>query len=187
MFARKAYTMGHMKKNISILIGIVVLFAVLYGGQSLMKDRKQAEVSDVASSTATQVVLGSVMRVFEGEHVLEYTFGIPETATTTIGMDGALVRVVDTGNPLVTLYFSYEGGRGYSPIDYIDNVIAPHVAIINPTSTSTIGGYEWQGAESEGSEWYIAPVLNGEWLIVVENKKSVHDIAVDTLNSIEVK
>ncbi len=67
MFARKAYTMGHMKKNISILIGIVVLFAVLYGGQSLMKDRKQAEVSDVASSTATQVVLGSVMRVFEGE------------------------------------------------------------------------------------------------------------------------
>lgn len=179
--------MGHMKKYITILIGLVVLFAVLYGGRFLMKDRNQAEVTDVISSVPMKAVSGQVMRVFEGEHVIDYSFKAPESSTTTVEMDGALVRIADAMSPLVTIYFSYEGGRGYTPLDYIDNVIAPHVAIIEPTSTSTIGSYDWQGAESEGSEWHVAQVLDGQWLVVVENKKVMHDIVNEMLSSFEVK
>lgn len=176
-----------MKKNITILIGIIVLIAVLYGGQKLMKNREQAGISDVKSEIAMKQIIGQVVRVFEGEHVLEYSLDIPETATTSIEMDGALTRIKEEANPVATMYISYEGGRGYSPIDYIDNVISPHVAVIEPTGTSTIGNYDWQVAESEGSEWHIAQTLNGEWLIVVENKKSVHDTVMSILNSISVK
>ena len=61
------------------------------------------------------------------------------------------------------------------------------VAVINPTSTSTIGSYDWQGAETAGSEWHVASVDGGQWLIVVENKKTTHDTVEKILNSIAVK
>ena len=176
-----------MKKNISILIGIAVLFAVLYAGKVMLSKNPQADASDVKTEVGMKSFVGQVVRVFEGEHVLEYSIDLPETATTTIDMEGALIRVVDQSKPLTQVYMSYEGGRGYSPLEYIDNVIAPKVAAIDLTSTSTIGAYEWQGAESVGSEWHVAKVSGGEWLIVVENKKADHDTVEKILNSISVK
>ena len=176
-----------MKKNITILIGIAVLFAVLYGGKLMMNKSKQASVSDVKTEESMKNFTGQVVRVFEGDHVLEYSVDLPETSTTSIDMDGALTRVTDQTNPLANVYMSYEGARGYSPMDYIDNVVAPHVAVINPTSTSTIGSYDWQGAETAGSEWHVASVDGGQWLIVVENKKTTHDTVEKILNSIAVK
>lgn len=176
-----------MKKYIPILIGAVVLFAVLYGGKMLMKKSNQAGVSDVKSELNTRSFVGQVVRVFEGDHTLEYNLAIPETASTSIDMDGALIRITEGANPVAEMYFSYEGGRGYSAINYIDNVIAPHVAAIDLTSTSSIGSYEWQGAESAGSEWHVASVADGQWLIVVENKKSAHDVVEKMLTSIGVK
>ena len=169
------------------MIGVAVLIVVLYGAQRLMNSSESADVSDVASEVAMQSVTGQVLRVFEGEHVLDYSMDIPETSTTTVSMEGALLRVTEETNPLVTIYFSYEGGRGYTPLDYINNKIAPQVSVIDPVGTTTIGGLDWQVAESEGSEWRIAQVMNGEWLIVTENKKSVHDIADSILNSIVLK
>ena len=47
MYFLTAYTIRHMKKNITILIGIVVLIAVLYGAQKLMNNREHAGVSDL--------------------------------------------------------------------------------------------------------------------------------------------
>lgn len=128
-----------------------------------------------------------VVRVFEGENVLEYTFDIPETATTSIDMDGALIRVIDVDTPAYAVYMSYEGARGYSPLDYLNNVVAPHVAVIDPMGTSTIGLFDWQLAETEGSEWHIASVNGGNWLIIVESKKTSHDTVIKTLESVSVK
>lgn len=177
-----------MKKNITILIGIAAIIAVLYGGERLLdKDRQGGDVEIKNSDVVMRSFVGEVVRVFEGENKLEYGFDIPETATTSLDMDGALVKILDGETSLTSLYFSYEGGRGYSAIDYINNVIAPHVAVINPTGTSTIGGYDWQGAESVGSEWYIASVLNNKWLVVVESKKTGHDALEKLLTSITVK
>ncbi len=187
MYFLFAYTKGHMKKNITIVLGIVVLFAVLYAGQSLMKNRKEAGVSDMSTEVATKQFIGEVIRTYEGDHMLEYAIRIPETASTSIDMDGALIRITDEASPLAQVYISYEGGRGYTPLDYINNIISPHVSVINPTGTSTVGNYDWEVAESEGSEWHIARVAGGEWLVVVENKKSAHDTVQNILTSIEVK
>lgn len=179
-----------MKKNVTILIGLVVVFAVLYAGNSFMSSGSKSEVlgvEDVEEVIGMKSVNGNVVRVFEGENVLEYGFDIPETSTTTVDMEGALVRVVEEDAPLVTIYMSYEGGRGYSPLEYISNIIAPHVPVIDVTDIKTIGLLEWQTAVSEGSEWYIASVLDGKWLIVVENKKTVHDTAEKILESVFAK
>ena len=174
-----------MKKYVNILIGIVVLLGVLYGGQLLISEREEADITDIKAEVGVKSFSGEVVRVFEGENKLSYSFDIPETASTSIDMDGALIRITNETNPLASVYLSYEGARGYTPMDYINNTIAPHVAVINPTSTSTIGGYDWQGAESEGSEWHVASVLNGSWLIVVENRKSVHDATESILTSVK--
>ena len=176
-----------MKKNIIILTGIVVLIAVLYVGQLILNKRPQAGVSDVTSQVGTKQFVGEVIRAYEGDHMLEYSLNIPETASTSVDMDGALIRITDQDVPLATMYISYEGGRGYSPMDYIDNVISPHVSVIDEVGTSTVGEYEWQIAESEGSEWHVTKSADGQWLLVVENKKSAHDIVNSVLESIKVK
>ncbi|MBP6948505.1 MAG: hypothetical protein KBC41_02345 [Candidatus Pacebacteria bacterium] len=176
-----------MKKNVTILIGLVVVFVVLYAGNSFMGNDdtpKTLSVKDVEEVVGMKSFNGEVVRVFEGENILEYGFDIPETATTTVEMDGALIKVEDAGNPLITVYMSYEGGRGYTAIDYISNIIANHVPVIDVEETKTIGLLEWQTATSEGSEWYITSVLDGKWLIVVENKKTVHDTAEKILESV---
>jgi hypothetical protein len=70
------------------------------------------------------------------------------------------------------MYISYEGARGYSPIKYITNIVSPHVPSITPTGTSTIGAYDWVTADTPASEWFIASVANGKWLIIMEGKKA---------------
>lgn len=178
-----------MKKNVTILIGVVVLVAVIYGGSVIIKKsgRHLSQVKDLQSSIAMKSFAGQVTRVYEGDNILDYAFSIPETSTTSIDMDGALIKVIDGDAPLSTIYMSYEGGRGYSPLDYLSYVVAPHVSVINAVGTSTIGNYDWYVAESEGSEWHIASVASSSWLVVVENKKSAHDTVRKLIEAFSVK
>lgn len=188
-FYKQAYTYQHMKTYVPILIGIVVLGAALYGGNTFMKKGGSdgLDTNDTKSEISMKSFVGQVVRAYEGDHVLEYGFNIPETATTSIDMDGALIKILDNNLPTATIYMSYEGARGYTALDYLSNKIAPHVSVINPTNVVSLGGYDWQMAESEGSEWYIASVASSSWLIVVENKKANHDIATKIVESISVK
>ena len=176
-----------MKTYIAILIGVVVLSGVVFGGYKFMQSRESEVVPKEVASVNMKTVTGTVIREYEGENLLEYSLEIPETATTSVDMDGALIRIVDSGLPYATIYISYEGGRGYGPTDYIGAIIAPHVSVINTTSVSKIGEYDWQGAESEGSEWHLASVVDGQWLAVVENKKTFRPNVEKTLESFRVK
>ena len=176
-----------MKRYVPIVIGVVALCAVLYVANSQMNKRdalSEGEKETITLPTFTN----KVVRNFEGENVLEYGFNLPEGATTTVEQDGALVKVTDASSSLVTaLYFSYEGGRGYTPEDYITNNIVPHVRAITSAGTTTLGMHEWTVAESEFSVWHVAKSDNGQWLIVVENRKDMTDKASVVLESILTK
>ena len=76
---------------------------------------------------------------------------------------------------------------GYAPVDYISEVVALHVPVIDVTGTTTIGGYEWTTAETAGSEWYLTHSTDKQWLIVVEARKSLHDSTLVLLSSMDVK
>lgn len=187
--------MNNMKKNIAIGAGIVALLIVLIALFNFLRlhavksdyvvhtDKTEIKNESEKSGT-TQSFTGDVIREFEGSHKLSYSFDIPKNATTEVGMDGALIKITEGSDLFAAVYMSYEGGRGYSPTDYIDNVIAPKVSVISHRGSETVGFYDWQVAESETSEWYVTSIKNGEWLAVVENKKAMHDNVGKTLQTL---
>ena len=172
MFCKEAYTYNHMKRNVPIIIGIIALCAVLYVGSGVMNKRQAMTDDELKTASSTVTVTGKVTRVFEGENTLEYSFAIPETATTTVEKEGSLIKVTDEGMPVLAMYISYEGGRGYSPADYITNVIVPNVPSASVKATTTIGLNDFSVVESAWSVWHVASVANGQWLLVIENKKA---------------
>lgn len=183
--ARYTPVMERIKTYKALLLSVLGLVIVVGGAYWYMKDKPAPKEAVVKSSTRT--IEGEVVRQFEGENKIVYNLDIPEQASTTLGMDGALVKVLTGATPYVSMYFSYEGGRGYMPTDYIKNVIAPHVNSVAIVGTTTIGSYTWTVAQSAASEWHVAQVGNGSWLLIVENKRALHDQVADTLDSLTTK
>lgn len=176
-----------MKKYVPIIIGSVALFVLLYVGNNVM-NKRQVEVSDEKVTLTTGVqVIGKAVKNFEGEQTVEYMFSIPETATTTVEKDGSLVKVTDGDMLVNAMYFSYEGGRGFSASDYISNVIVPAVPSAKVVGTTTFAGYDWDVVESERSVWRVAKVGNGSWLLVVENKKTEDEKSLSIIDTLTTK
>ena len=176
-----------MKRYVPIIIGVVALCAVLYLGSSKMTSDAEVTSDEAMSSEVTSKSFqGSFTKIFEGENTLQYGFDLPETATATVTMDGALIKVTDSEAPVFAMYVSFEGGRGYSPREYVSNVIMPKVKGITQLGTTTIAGREWTVVASANSEWRIASVENGAWLLVVENKKADSEKTVTLLESVAV-
>ncbi|MEN9337811.1 MAG: hypothetical protein RIQ41_125 [Candidatus Parcubacteria bacterium] len=178
--------MEQIKTYKAILVAVFGLVLVV-GGAYMYMDYKPVTKEPVIKKTSSKTLEGKVIRTFEGDNTIEYSLTIPEDATTTVGMEGALVKIATPDAPYISMYFSYEGGRGYMPSDYIKNVIVPRVSALTMTGTTTVGGTIWTVAESEQSEWHVAQVGDGQWLLVTENKKSLHDAVLETLESLITK
>jgi hypothetical protein len=169
-----------MKTYKAILLAVVGLVIVVTGGYLYM-DKTTTVAKEAITKSDMKSLDGQVMRIFEGENKLVYSFDIPETATSTVTMDGALIKV-NTGSALyAAVYFSYEGGRGYSAEDYIKSVVAPHVNVLTITGTTTIGTRIWTVAESVNTQWHVGQVGDGQWLMVVESPKANHEDILGTL------
>ena len=160
-----------MKKNIAILVGIVVLLVVLFGGYKVIKRYSIKSEPISKNDINMKVFTGSVSSEYEGSNTLSYSFSIPDYTISTSSPEGDLVKIGDATSTHTTVYFSYEGGRGLSPSEYISEIIAPHVSVIDETGTSTMGDYEWQLAETAGSNWYITTSKDGQWIVAVESRK----------------
>lgn len=176
-----------MKTYISILIAIAVLFGVVFVGYKYTTTHKKVVSETTSTTTAFTTFEGSVTRVFEGNTTLTYSFDIPETSTTSVSMDGAFTKVMDGDTFVAAVYMSYEGGRGYSPLDYITEIVAQHVPVITPLGTSTVNGHEYTRAETAGSDWYITSLNNGEWLAVIEGKKVSQEAVLRIASSLEAR
>lgn len=178
--------MEKIKTYKAVLLGVLGL-AVVVGGAYWYTNGKTAPKEAAIVKTDMVTLEGQVVRMFEGENKVMYSLNVPASATSTAQMEGALIKVVDGDAPYVSMYFSYEGGRGYMPVEYIENVIVPRVSVLTIMGTTTIGSYEWTVAESPASEWYVAQVGDGQWLVMVESKKDLHDKVVETLKSLKTQ
>lgn len=169
-----------------ILLAVAVLVIVVAGGYFAMKKHPGTQKEAITKSHMKSYE-GQVTRMYEGENKVVYSFDIPEEATATISMDGALIKVM-TGSALYSaVYFSYEGGRGYSAEDYIKSIIVPHVNVLNIVGTTTIGTRVWTVAESVNTEWHVGQVGDGQWLMVVESPKVNHESILDTLSNLKAE
>ncbi len=173
-----------MKRYVPIIIGVVALCAVLYLGSNKMDSAEEIASEETSSSEVTSKSFqGSFTKMYEGENTLQYGFDLAETATATISMDGALVKVTDSDMPVLAMYVSFEGGRGYTPADYITKNIVTKVSGVTMKESKTVGKYDWTVAESANSEWHVASVEGGKWLLVVENKKADSEKAMSVLET----
>jgi hypothetical protein len=177
--------MEGVKTYKAILLGVLGLIIVVAASYVFMKHQPLKKETGTVSHM--QELSGQVIRMYEGENKIVYTMDVPQTATATRSMDDALVTVDDNGMLYAAIYFSYEGGRGYSAADYMNQNIVPHVPVLEFTGTTTIGGVVWTTAESANSEWHVGQVGNGAWLMVVESKKVNHDKVVESLESLSTK
>ena len=175
-----------MKRNITLVVGAVVVVVLIFTSYKLLnkKSSKVAENNVVQNMTT---LTGKVTTTFDADNNLNYSFDIPEMATSTVSEEGDLIKVTDGTSTRATVYFSYEGGKALSPVDYITNIVAPHVSVINVTNTSTIGNYEWQLAETGGSNWYVTSLNNGEWIAAIEAKKTFSDEAEKLVKSFKTE
>ncbi len=177
--------MNNTKRYIPIVIGIVALCAVLYLGSSKMTTDDDILINDETKTEVTNKNFqGSLTKMFEGEHTLEYGLDLPDTASAAVTKEGALVKVTDSGMPVFAMYVSYEGARGYSTTDYITRNIKSKVAGVTMKETVTVGKYDWTVAESANSVWHVTSVENGAWLLVVEYKKADAEKAVGILETL---
>ena len=176
-----------MKRYVPIIIGVVALCGIIYVGSSQMRKSNTVLVDEQKSEVSNMSFQGKVTKIFEGENVLEYGFNLPENATATVTRDGALVTVSEADSSVLEAYFSYEGARGYSPSDYITNVIVPQVKAVTEVGTTTIGSHDWTVVESEWSVWHVAKSANGQWLLVIENKKTDNEKVAPIIKSILTK
>jgi hypothetical protein len=177
--------MESIKTYKAILLAVLGLVLVVSGAFFYMKGKPVAKETIVRSNMVT--LEGQVTRIYEGENKLVYSMDIPETATSAVSMDDGLVKITDNGALYAAVYMSYEGGRGYSSLDYINNVIVPHVATLTLTGTTTIGETIWTTAASPNSEWHVGQVGDKQWLMVVESKKTLHTGIVEMLESLMTK
>lgn len=178
--------MEQIKTYKVILLAVFGLVLVVGGAYMYMRHAPVVK-EQVTTKSPSKVLEGKVIRTFEGDNTVEYSLSIPDDATTTLGMEGALVKIATEDAPYLSMYFSYEGGRGYMPQDYIKNVIVPRVSALTITGTTTVGGVSWTVAQSEQSEWHVAQVGDGQWLLITENKKTLHGQVLETLESLITK
>jgi hypothetical protein len=174
-----------MKRYVPIIIGIVALCAVLYLGSNRMDSHDDSLAQEeMASLVTNKSFQGSFTKLANGEQTLKYGFDLADTATATVSMNGALVKVTDSEMPVLAMYVSYEGERGYAPADYITKNIMTKVSGVTLSEAKTVGKYDWSVAESAVSVWHVASVADGKWLLVVESKKSDSEKAAPVLESL---
>jgi hypothetical protein len=177
--------MESIKTYKAILLSVLGLVIVVVGSFVYIRHHKNAGVEAVVKKQVT-TISGQLVRVYEGENKLVYSMDIPQTATSELSMDDALVTIKNDGALFAAVYMTYEGGRGFSSADYLNNVTAKSVPL-TITGTTTLGGVLWTTAEGGNSEWHVGQVGDGQWLMVVESKKALHDEVAQMLETLTTK
>lgn len=182
------------KVNVNtVIIGILLIAIIaLLGYKYMHKMPKLTVVSNNNASSTVNVVPVNYKTAetvasasFEGDRSKTVSFDIPESYTVVAQKSKNTYAVMNGASKVATLYYSYEGGRGYAPTDYVINNIATKVAGLSLVSTSTVGSADYATASTVNSDFKVGSY--GEWLVMSESSKA-NSAEVDALlKSITVK
>lgn len=196
------------KKTWWAVIGLLVLLLLAFffyrslQGKSLKvwNNNKDYSRFDVADTKDYSKYENKVSANFEGDHVLNFSFLNKNDVKVEQGK-GSQARwfklLNASGTNDVTLYFTYEGGRGYSADDYIkevlnkDNDLKIQDVKFADEDTSNI---KYVLDEKNNAEYYVETIkIEGKdpWLAIVENLNAKDEtsatVAKDLIRSFEVK
>lgn len=183
--------MEKIKEN-GVLIGVATFVLVIIGfifmdgsSSKSVKTDKEGENSTVVEAAKSASFIGSFKTGVKDEMV-SYSFEMPSGASSTVEDAGAYIVTTVSGKPFTKIYFSDEREKAETPAAYLKAIIAPQVKGFALGSAVKIGDSSWQTASSASMEWYVAPVLSGNWLVMVESYKKDHDEVMKLLASMNV-
>jgi len=185
---------------------LIVVFLLIFLNKGLKEraqkifENKEESVVDVASVDDYKKYEGQIFAYFEGKWILNFSFLYKKDLKVSqgVGDRSRWFKVTDQNNKNnVTLYFTYEGGRGWSAEDYINDIVNDNkdfkildVKFVDG-STTTI---KYVLFENKNSEYFVEEIKNekGEpWLAIVENVDAKDEIskniAIDLIRSFEGK
>lgn len=176
------------------LLGLAVGYAAAKGALYLYNKRGAAKVNtetQINKEAGVKEYDSNVVANFEGENKASLAFDVPENYKVEQGTgvkDKNYTIRDEKGNVVAYIYLSYEGGRGYTALDYIKNNINPSVkGGVSTGKEVTYGDKVWTRASNALTEWHLKPTKGGEWLIYVQNKIADHDMMRNVLESIDLK
>jgi hypothetical protein len=183
--------MEKIKEN-GVLIGVAIFVLVIIGfifmdGSSSknVHNGKEGDQPLVVEGVKATSFIGSFKTGVKDE-VVSYAFDMPVSASSSVEDAGAYIVSTIAANPFTKIYFSDEREKAETPVDYLNTVIAPQVKGFALGTVVKIGDTSWQTAESVSMEWHVAPILSGNWLVMVESYKKDHDEVVKLLTSMNV-
>lgn len=187
---------------IGLLVLLLVGFLVYRGleGKSLKIWNSGDKLVDIANSEDYTKFEGKQSAKFEGDHLLNFSFLYKKDreAVQGVGSQSNWFKLFDAEkNNYVTLYVTFEGGRGYSADDYIDNVFKKANPEVTVEEVKFAGNSDVVVKhvvdEAANTEYYIQEVKaedESAWLAIVENKKydseAEKQAAKDMIRSFEV-
>lgn len=161
-------TKGFETRHIQILGAIIfiLLSIFLYSSTESLKKTLDTSVITNVRSDAVRMRLyeGVTSSEFEGKNLLSYSFRIPENAAVVTALQGKVLAVTQNNKVLGRVSFSYEGGRGYAPEEYIKEIILKDVSEKVPTFIQTIGERSFVSFKYDGDLYLVTKVDGGEWL-----------------------
>jgi hypothetical protein len=173
-----------------IVLGVAAGYLVARGVRAFMNSRIADDVKVVnEEKMGTKTFSGDIYAVFEGTSTAKVTFDYDAAYTVEQGTGNRsrYFVVKNASGTLATIYASYEGGRGYSAADYLAETISKAVPTVSAPTTAVYGDASWMTAGTAMTEWHIAPQKNGEWLLVVESKKSNNKEVGEILKTLTIK
>lgn len=185
---------------------LAVLFLIVFLNKGLKEraqkifENKEESVVDVVNGDDYKKYTGQVAAYFEGKWILDFSFLYKKDLKISQGVGDQskwFKVIVENNKNNVTLYFTYEGGRGWSAEDYIRNIFnedksfkIQEVKFLD-VSTTTL---KYLFFEDKKVEYFLEEIKNKKgqpWLIIVENinseDKASQDIARDIIRSFEIK
>ncbi len=187
-------TANAKKLNVNtIIIGLLIIAIVALLGYKYMHRAPKLTIvnngNTNASATTTpenyKTAETSASASFEGDRSKTVSFDIPESYTVVPKASKNTYAIMNGSKTVATLYYSYEGGRGYTGADYLANNVAPKVAGLSSVSTTTVGTSDYANASTANSDFRVGAY--GEWLVVSESLKSNSDEVSAILKSVTVK
>ncbi len=166
----KMYVSLALYAILGLAIGYAVARGVIYAHDKYVNYKAHSAMSS-NSNTDTDTVKtfeGTLTSNFEGTSTVKYAF-VYDGAYSATSTKPKYAFIKEGTSTIATIYFSYEGGRGYSAADYVSQVIKKSVPSISAALEMMHGDSPWTKTSSVGTDWHI--MSSGEYLTVIESSK----------------
>lgn len=172
------------------LLGLAIGYAVAKGVIYLVNKPKiekvkviDANVKSVATGTAD--FSATINSKFEGDNKGDLKLTVPANYKVSQGAGNSskVFTVTDeNGSKIATLYTYFNGGRGATAQEYIDETIKKTVSI-----TNVVANGNWTKASNATTEYNLKSATNKNYLLYVESAKVNSDKIVKILETFDVK